>query len=83
MARLDSLGGKTAFHEYVCDNCGNRLGKHWIFRPEKMADVGPGPNGRKPDGKYYCNPDQLGYAKSYHQRALRRTMVSGYVEGRL
>lgn len=78
MVRQDSLKRSTAWNENICDNCGKRMGSHWVFQPEKMADVGPGPNGRKPDGKYYCNSDQVGWAKSFHQRQLIRTMEKNY-----
>lgn len=78
MDRLSDFAPRTPFHAFVCDNCGKPLGQHYQFRPDKMADVAAGPNGRKPDGKLYCNRDQLGWASSYHQRELRRTMVAGY-----
>lgn len=78
MVRQDELTKPSPFHEYICENCGNRLGSHYLFRPDKMADVYVGPNARKPNGKLYCNRDQLGWASGYHQRELKRTMVEGY-----
>ena len=81
MTRQDDLTAKNPFHNFICDGCGERLGKHWLFRPEKLRDVFvlADTKGRKPDGKLYCHRDQTGWAKSYHQRELKRTMVEGYV----
>ena len=80
VARQDSLTKPSPFHNFICDGCGNTLGKHWLFRPEKLRDVMflADTVGRRPDGKLYCHRDQLGWAKSYHQRELKRTMVEGY-----
>ncbi len=67
------------FHKFICDSCGRTMGRHWLFRPDKLADVFRlTEQGRKPDGKFYCWRDQVGWAKSYHQRQLRRTMEAGY-----
>ena len=64
----------------VCDGCGKPLGKHWLFRPEKLQDVMyvADTKGRAPNGRSYCNRSQTAWAGSYHQRELRRTMVAGY-----
>ncbi len=79
MMRLGETARPTPYHLFVCDGCGKTLGKHFLYRPEKFADVRPGDkNGRAPDGILYCYRDQLGKAKSYHQRQLRRTMEVGY-----
>ena len=78
MVRQDDLTTHSPFHEFVCGNCGKRMGTHWVFRPDKLADVYVGPNARKPDGKLYCHRDQLGYAASYFQRELKRTMAQDY-----
>jgi hypothetical protein len=79
MMRLGETATRTPFHDFVCDGCGKRLASHFLYRPEKFADVRPGDkNGRAPDGVFYCHRDQLGKAKAYHQRALRRTIDRGY-----
>lgn len=68
------------FHLFICTNCGRSLGKHFLFRPDKLKDVfalADSP-GRKPNGKLYCRRDQMGYAGGYYQRQLRRTMAPGY-----
>ena len=81
MVRQETLGVKgNPFNEFICANCGRRLGRHWIFRPDKFADVRPGDrNGRKPDGRLYCHRDQAGWAHSYYQRRLRRSLEpAGY-----
>ena len=69
---------KTPFNEFICDGCGRRMGAHFIFRPEKFADVRFDGGGRKPNGKYYCNRSQTAWSGAYHQRQLRRTMEAGY-----
>lgn len=80
MLRLGETASKTPYHDFICGpGCGKRLGDHFLFRPEKMADVVKTDRpGRSPDGKLYCHRDQAGYAGSYYQRQLRRTMVEGY-----
>jgi len=78
MVRQDALTKPTPFHSFICDGCGKPLGQHWLFRPDKMADVHVGPNARRPDGILYCNRDGLGRALSYHQRELKRTMEPGF-----
>ncbi len=79
MLKLGETASPTPFHSFVCTGCGKTLGKHVLYRPEKFADVRPGDkNGRAPNGKLYCRPDQTGYAGSYYQRQLRRTMEAGY-----
>lgn len=83
LARNESISKNNPFNFYICDVCGNRLGRHWLFRPEKLTDVVGGAGSRKPDGKLYCHRDQVSYAKSYHQRELRRTMVEGYEHARV
>ncbi len=79
MMQLGETASRTPFHDFICDGCGKTLAKHFLYRPERFADVRPGDkNGRAPDGIFYCNRDQLGKAKTYHQRRLHRTMVDGY-----
>jgi hypothetical protein len=79
MLKLGETASRTPFHDFICDGDGRRLGDHFLFRPEKFADVRPGDkNGRAPDGKLYCHRDGLGVAARYHQRMLRRTMAAGY-----
>ena len=73
----DSLTNpRMPFNQFVCDNCGGRMGAHFIFRPEKFADVRGA--GRTPNGRYYCNRSQTAWSGSYHQRQLRRTLETGY-----
>ncbi len=79
MVRQDRLTKPTPFHRFICSGCGKPLGRHWIFRPDKLTDVVGGAAARRPNGKLYCRPDQLGYAGAYYQRELRRTMEPGYV----
>ena len=76
MMRLQETAAPTPYHDMICDNCGGRLGRHWLFRPDKRGDISAPTRfeGRKADGKLYCHRDQLGCASSYHQRALRRSM---------
>lgn len=73
---------KNPFNNYICDNCGSRLGSHWLFSPEKLRDVFPLAitTGRKPNGKLYCSRSQTAFAGSYHQRTLKRTMAPGFRE---
>lgn len=79
MIEQGKLGTPTPFHEFICVNCGRNLKTHWLYRPEKLADVHLlTRQGRKPDGKLYCRRDQLGFAGAYFQRQLRRTMEPGY-----
>ena len=80
LVRQDSLTRPSPFHLFICDGCGKPLGKHWLFRPEKLQDVMyvADTKGRAPNGRYYCNRSQTAWAGSYHQRELRRTMVAGY-----
>jgi hypothetical protein len=78
MARQEKLVPRNPFNEFICDVCGRRLGRHWLFRPDKFADTTGAAGARKPNGKLYCRPDQVSYAGSYHQRQLRRTMDPGY-----
>lgn len=79
MIRLGETASPTPFHQFVCDSCGKVLGSHFLYRPEKFADVRPGDkNGRAPDGVFYCHRDGVGMAKVYHQRALKRTLERGY-----
>jgi hypothetical protein len=68
------------FNLFICDGCGKTLGKHWLFRPEKLRDVMyiADTVGRRPNGKLYCNRSQTAWSGSYHQRELRRTMDAGY-----
>lgn len=81
MMQLGETASATPFHAFICTGCGKTLGKHVLYRPEKFADVRPGDkNGRAPNGKLYCRPDQTAYAGSYYQRQLRRTMVEGYAQ---
>jgi hypothetical protein len=79
MMKLGETAKPTPFHQFVCDGCGKSLGSHFLYRPDRFADVRPGDkNGRAPDGIFYCHRDGIGAARSYHQRELRRTMVAEY-----
>lgn len=79
MMQLGRLNKPTAFHFFVCASCGKEMRTHWVYKPEQLADVFLlTRQGRKPDGKSYCHRDQVGFAGSYFQRQLRRTMVEGY-----
>lgn len=78
MSRLEDMNPATPFHEFICDGCGQRMGRHWLYRPDRFADVRPDGDGRKPNGRFYCNRSQTSWAGSYHQRQLRRTMAPGY-----
>lgn len=79
MMQQGVLSKNSPFHEFICVNCGRALKTHWVYRPEQLADVFLlTKQGRKPDGKLYCRRDQLGFAGSYYQRQLRRTMEPGY-----
>lgn len=79
LVELGETATPTPYHDFICDGCGKRLGRHLLYRPEKFADVRPGDkNGREPNGKLYCNRSQTSFAASYHQRQLRRTMEAGY-----
>lgn len=79
MTQQSQLSKPGPFHEFICVTCGRTLKTHWVYRPEKLADVHQlTKQGRKPDGKLYCHRDQLGFAGSYYQRQLRRTMEAGY-----
>ncbi len=66
MVRQEQMVPGNPFNAYVCNGCGNILGKHWLFKPETFADVRGA--GRTPNGKLYCKPDGLSYAGAYHQR---------------
>lgn len=84
MVRQGDLTKHSPFHDFICVNCGRPMGVHWIFQPEKLADVFTlTRQGRKPDGKYYCHRDQCGFASSYYQRSLRRIMADGYSHSRV
>ena len=79
MAQMQSLGRQTPFHNHICCSCGKPLGKHWVFRPDFLADVfSLTKQGRKGDGTMFCHRDCVGRAKDYYQRLLRRTMELGY-----
>lgn len=73
------------FHLFICTNCGRALGKHFLFRPDRLRDVmsAADTKGRQPNGKLYCRRDQIGYAGAYYQRQLRRTMAPGYERARI
>ena len=76
LARQRDLTPRNHFNAFVCNGCGKELGDHWLFRPEKFADVRPDGNGRKPNGKLYCNRSQTAWAGEYHERALERNTIS-------
>jgi hypothetical protein len=78
MVKQKILTPQNLFCNFICDNCGKPMGQHFVFRPEKFADVRPDGRGRKPDGKHYCHSDGVAYSTSHHQRVLRRIMVEGY-----
>ena len=77
MARQQDLVKHNPFNDFICATCGKRMGLHWVFRPDCLSDA-RGTN-RKPDGRYYCNRDGVGWAKDYYQRTLRRSLEpAGY-----
>lgn len=78
MVRQGELTSPTPFHSFICTSCGKTLGKHFLFRPDKLTDVVGGAGSRKGNGKLYCHRDQVGWAGSYYQRELKRTMERGY-----
>jgi hypothetical protein len=78
MVQLGKLTAPNPFHRFICDGCGKTLGRHWVFRPDRLGDVIANATGRKPTGKFYCHSDQCGHAGAHHQRELRRTMAAGF-----
>ena len=77
MVRQEALTRPNPFHRFICDSCGNPLGRHFVFRPDNFSDA----RGGRATGKLYCHRDQVGWAGSYHQRELARTMEEGYSNG--
>jgi hypothetical protein len=82
MMRLGEFAARNPFHDFICGTkgggCGKRMGRHWVYRPEKLGDVIPNASGRKPDGKFYCHRDQSSASGGHYQRQLRRIMAEGY-----
>lgn len=75
MLTLGETATRNPFHDFICDGCGKRLGLHYLYKPEKFADVRPGDkNGRPPDGKLYCSSSGMSHAGSHFQRQLSNIM---------
>lgn len=69
MMRLGDFTTRTPFHDFICDGCGRTLGRHFYWRPGKLADtLLNDKNGRRADGRPYCHRDGLSWAGAYHQR---------------
>ena len=79
MARQDDLNDGP-FNRFICSGCGKPMGKHWIFRPDKLTDVAYFNSGsRRPDGRFYCHRDGSTASPGHFQRVLRRSLEpAGY-----